>query len=349
MKQMFLLALFAGVPFLSAFADQILLRSGDRLTGTIVRSDEKLLVLKTDFAGEIKVKWPLIEKIASTQPLHLEFKDGSKAAGTVSTEDSEVVVTESAYAHETRPWNTITAMRNSEQEAAYQKSMHPGLLEQWKGSINLGFSLTRGNSATRNLNFAFKAARKTRNDKISIYASSIYATNDEPGAIPSTTANAEQGGARYDRDFDGRMFAFGSGDFQSDELQDLNLRTVLGGGLGIHLLQSDSLTLDLLGGANYTRENYTEFLNIFPGGTVGQELHFKFLSHSELTQSMQFYPDLSDTSQYRFVFRVAEVSKLNSWLGWQTSFSDTYVTNPPAGKQRNDAVLTTGLNVTFNH
>jgi hypothetical protein len=117
----------------------------------------------------------------------------------------------------------------------------------------------------------------------------------------------------------------------------------------VHLLKSATTTLDLLGGVNYTRENYSAYTNSFPAGTIGQELHFKFLSHSEITQRMHFYPDFSNTGEYRVSFQIAEVSKLNSWLGWQTSFSDIYVTNPPEGKQRNDIVLTTGLHVSFDH
>jgi hypothetical protein len=36
-------------------------------------------------------------------------------------------------------------------------------------------------------------------------------------------------------------------------------------------------------------------------------------------------------------------------LGWQNTFGDVYVTNPPGGKKKNDIVFTTGLNVTFLH
>ena len=35
------------------FADQVSLKNGDRLTGTIVKSDAKTLVLKTEAAGEV--------------------------------------------------------------------------------------------------------------------------------------------------------------------------------------------------------------------------------------------------------------------------------------------------------
>jgi hypothetical protein len=38
------------------FADEVKLKNGDRLTGTVTRLDEKELTLKTDFAGDLKIK-----------------------------------------------------------------------------------------------------------------------------------------------------------------------------------------------------------------------------------------------------------------------------------------------------
>jgi hypothetical protein len=40
---------------ISAFADQVTLKNGDRLTGSITKSDGKTLVIKTDFAGDVTV------------------------------------------------------------------------------------------------------------------------------------------------------------------------------------------------------------------------------------------------------------------------------------------------------
>lgn len=44
-------------------ADQIVLRNGDRLSGTIEKSDDKELVIKTELAGEVTVQWPAIQEI----------------------------------------------------------------------------------------------------------------------------------------------------------------------------------------------------------------------------------------------------------------------------------------------
>jgi hypothetical protein len=59
----------------SLIADQIVLKNGDRLTGTIEKSDDKSLVMKTEFAGEVTVQWPAIQDIKSEQRLHVALKD----------------------------------------------------------------------------------------------------------------------------------------------------------------------------------------------------------------------------------------------------------------------------------
>jgi putative salt-induced outer membrane protein YdiY len=177
----------------------------------------------------------------------------------------------------------------------------------------------------------------------------VFATNDAPGAVPSTTANAVQGGLRYDRDLTKKLFGFVAADFQSDALQALDIRSVLSGGLGFHAIKSDRTTLDFLGGINYTRENYTTFSRNFAAATLGEEFLKKLGAATVLTQKLYFYPDFNNTGEYRAAFNFGTVTKISKWLGWQNSFSDIYVTNPPEGKRQNDVLLTTGLNFSFTH
>jgi putative salt-induced outer membrane protein YdiY len=331
------------------FADQVVLKNGDRLTGTIVKSDGKALIIKTEFAGDVTVQWPAIQEINSTQSLHVGLNNGQTVVGPVATSDGNLAVNTSANGTVTMPKTAVVAMRNDAEEAAYQKSLHPGLTQGWAGGANVGFALTRGNSQTKNLALAFTADRKTQTDHLGLYLNSVYATNDAPGATPATTANTIQSGARYDHNITARLFGFVGADFQTDALQDLNLRSALGGGLGFHVINDNRTTLDLLGGLNYTRENYTTFNRNFAALTLGEELSQKLGASTVLTQKLYFYPDLSDTSQYRGVFNFGTVTKINKWFGWQNAFGDIYVTNPPAGKKQNDIILTTGLNVSFTH
>lgn len=333
----------------SLFADQILLKNGDRLTGSIEKSDDKTLVIKTEFAGEVTVQWPAVQEINSTQSLHVSLSDGKTVSGTVTTSQGNLAVATASSGTITVPLTTVTQVFGEVEQAAYEKSLHPGLLDGWKGGANVGFALTRGNSETKNLALAFTADRKTLHDHLGLYTNSVYATNDA-GATPATTANAVQGGIRYDHDLNPRLFAYVGADFQTDALQTLDLRSVFGGGLGLHVIKSDRTTLDLLGGANYTREKYSLLPSrSFAAASVGEELSHKLGMNTLLTEKLYFFPNLNDTGEYRATFNFGTVTKISKWLGWQNAFGDIYVTNPPAGAKQNDILLTTGLNFSFTH
>jgi len=341
-----LLSLFACCPFL--FADQVVLKNGDRLTGTIEKSDGKTVVVKTDFAGEVTIQWAAVQQIMSTAPLHVEAQGGKTAVGPVNTTDDTLEVKSSSGSVNVAKAD-VTALRSDAEQAAYEKSLHPSLLQGWNGGATVGFALTRGNSETKNLSLAFTGDRKTDHDEITMYANTVYATNDATGAIPSTTANATQGGIRYARNFTKRLFGFVSADFQTDDLQALNLRSIFGGGLGFHVINTDRTTFDLLGGLNYTRENYVGLDRNLVALTLGEELTHKLGASTILTEKGYYFPDLNETGEYRATFNAGTITKISKWLGWQNAFGDIYVTNPPVGKKSNDILLTTGLNFSFTH
>ncbi len=335
------------LPASSLLADQVTLKNGDRLSGSIVKSDDKSLVLKTDYAGQLTIQWTAVQAINSTQPLNLALKNGQTVAGSVATADGKLQVTTRAGRKVEAAPQDVAAIRNNAEQAAYEQSLNPGFFQNWAGAANLGFALTRGNSRTSNLALAFNANRATLNDKLSFYANSVYATNTSPGAFPTTTANTEQGGARYDHDLTPKIFAFVNADFQADALQGLNLRSVLGGGLGVHLIKRPNTTLDLLPGINYTRESFVTVTRDFMAATLGEELMHKLTAATSFTESFFFYPNLTSAGDYRVNFNAGFVTKLNNRLGWQIGVTDIYLTNPPPGKLGNDLLLTTGLNLSF--
>jgi putative salt-induced outer membrane protein YdiY len=339
----------------TAFADQVVLKNGDRLTGTIQKSDEKSLVLKTEFAGEVTIQWEAIQELKSEQPLHVGLKDGKTVTGSVATTDGKLsIATRTAGTVET-PKEAVVAMRNDAEEAAWRKKQHPGFLEGWDGGVNVGFGLTSGNSETKNLALSFTGVRTGLHDKLTLYAGSVYSNNGLAPAATRVTANTNRGGARYDRDITPRFFGFGNVDFFTDALQDLNFRSVFGGGIGFHAIKRETTTFDLLGGVAYTHENYTQvaplprLIHNSAVAQIGDELMHKIGKSTVITQRAYFFPDFNQTGEYRATFDFATVTKINKWMGWQNSFGDVYVTNPPLGKKKNDVVFTTGLNITFTH
>src|SRR6201984_825724 len=274
-------------------ADQIVLKNGGRLTGTIAKSDDKSLVMKTEFAGEVTVQWPAIQEIKSEQPLHVALKEGKTVVGPVTSSDGKIEESTKASGNVEVPKESVVVMRNDAEQTAWEKLQHPGYLEGWTGGVNVGFGLTAGNSETKNLALAFSGIRTGLHDKLTLYTTSVYATSAT--ATPNVTANNNKGGARYDRDITKRLFAFVNADFFNDALQDLNIRALGGGGLGVHVIKSDSTTLDLLGGVNYTHENYTQvppltghLVHNFAAATLGETLTHKLGKNTEITQDAYF-------------------------------------------------------------
>jgi len=334
----------------SLFADQVAFRNGDRLTGAILKSDTKSLVIRTAVAGEVTVSWAEIQELRSDLPLHVDLEGGQKLVGRVTTRDGRLqVVTKTGVAIE-MPKESVVALRNDTEQVAYEKSQHPSLLQGWDGGLDAGLELTRGNSDTRNFRFAFGAVRKVSRDELTLYSESLYSFDDVAGARPHVTANLNRGGVRFDRNFVSQFFVFANADFMSDGLQDLNLRSVLGGGIGYHVIKRDKTTLDLLGGANFTREDYAEIQRNLAAGQVGEEFKFKLGKNTSVIQDFAYFPDLTNTvGNYRTSFSLGTVTKIAKWLGWQNNISDNYVTNPPAGKKQNEFFFTSGLHLAFSH
>lgn len=355
--------------FLSAFvvflaltsiagADTVTLKNGDHLTGAIMASDGKNITLKTDYAGEIQIAWSAVKEIATDNPLYVVTPAKSTVSGKLSSDGTNLTVHTTGNGDVQVPLAEITVIRSAADQAAYEHSLHPKWDENWKGGINLGFAMARGNSETTNLSTGFTADRKTLNDETTAYFSSLYSTNDKTGG--GTIANSIVGGAKYDRNITKKVFAFVSGDFTHDELQGLNIRGIYSGGLGYHLINNPNTTLDLLGGLNYTHESYSSgnvnqgtYVSVtrnLLGVTAGEAGMHKFGKSTVATEVFYFYPDLTNTGQYRFSFDAASVTQIKKWFGWQIALSDRYVSDPPIiGTKPNDVILTTGVNFSFAH
>ena len=252
MRSLYFAPLLLGFASLAAVADQVRFKNGDQLTGEILKSDAKNLLISTKVAGQVTVSWPEIQELHSDLPLHIVLADGKELVGRMATREGslEIFVGQSITLETSK--ESVMALRNNAEQAAYEKSQHPSLLQNWNGGVDAGFELSRGNSKTRNFRFAFAAARKVSHEEMRVYAESLYSIDDVPGASPHVSANENRGGARLDHDFaSSRFFMFANTDFMTDALQDLNLRSVVGGGIGYHFIERNNATFESSGRSEF--------------------------------------------------------------------------------------------------
>ena len=339
--------MLGGVLCSEVLAGQVGLKNGDRLTGTVVRYDGENLILKSEFAGEVKIRWDAVEKIISDSPLYVSSKDGRVLVGPVTTADSVFEIQTSDAGKVALAKDAIQIIRSKDEQAAYEAEQARRGQAVWSGALDAGLSATRGNADTLVIGLGSQVARTTQRDKLSLHAASLFARNSTSG-VSVTTAEAIRGGARYDRNINDRLFGFALTDLERDKFQQLDLRLVFGGGLGYHARKTERMRLDLFAGGSYNREKFSTGLTRNSAeALVGEELSYKLSESTTLAQRAVLSPNLSEFGEYRFAFDLTGVTRLTRQLGLQVTVSDRYQSNPQPGIKKNDLLLTTGIRVTF--
>ena len=336
----------------TVFADQITLKNGDRISGTIISSDAKTLVIKTEYADAVTIKWDFVQQIESSQPLYVGTKGGQVIVGPVTTSDSKLAVATKESGSVAVAKADVTSLRDADEqkkaEAALDRLQHPRLGDLWAGTLDTGVGLVRGNSDSTTFTFGLNTVRAAPRDKITLYTVSAFSRSAVNG-VTSTTAQSIAGGVRYDLNVSAKAFGFGTVDLFNDRFQDLDLRTVIGAGGGYHAINNSKTTFDVLAGGTFDREFFTTFNRSSAEVLLGETFTRKFLTASAFNESVFFYPNLSYTGNYRTTISLGLITKLTKLLSWQTSFNDYYLSNPPAGKKSNDLLFSSGLRLTFGN
>ncbi len=330
-------------------ADQITLKNGDQVTGAIVKKDGKTLTIKTESLGNVTVPWEQVVTIQSDAPLNVVLPDGKTVQATLQTSGGKVELKESRQI--LAPAELVT-IRNADEQKAYERLLNPPWSRLWVGTATIGFAGTQGNAQTRTFTMALNAARTTNTDKISLYFNAVKASA-LVNRVNADTAQAVRGGWGYNHTVSSRLFVNTFNDYEYDRFQDLDLRFVLGGGLGYSAWKQERGRLDLVGGAAYNREKFSP---PSPGSALtrnsaeaywGENWSYKLNDATSLVQGFRMFNNLSDTGEYRMNFDLGANTRLLRWLTWNLNFSDRYLSNPVPGRKMNDILYTTGIGITF--
>lgn len=335
-----------GACALLSAADQVVLKNGDTITGTVIKKDGDKLTLKSVFLGEVTMPWSAVKSLKSDQELNVVLPGGEIAKGKISTAGDNLAVAV-AGGEKTVPLNAITAVRDDAEQHAWERLQHPGIFQLWTGTYNLGLALARGNARTATLTNTFAASRVTTKDKVIVHFNELYATA-LVNNVNSTTASSLSGDWEYNRNITPKFFVATTNEYDHDRFQDLNLRAVFGAGLGWNAVKNAKTTLSFQAGPDYEHEAFMEGISRNSAEVnFGDDLVYKLSAATSVTQSFRIYPNLSDTGQYRLNFNLTAVTAIKKWLGWHVTFTDNFLSDPVLGRLRNDLILSTGFQLAF--
>ncbi len=219
-------------------ADTVVLRNGDRLTGTVVNVSADTVRLQTDYAGELAIERAKVETLATDGPVPLMIGDRIESGRIGAGESDDVTVTREDGTTESMPLARIAYIKPTPRQGG------PGV--RYAGRVNLGYSRSAGNSENERLYGEGELRARHKDYRWSIGGDARESSDDGVRSESNWRARGN-----YDWFFRPRQFLYARSTFEHDEFRDIDLRSTVGGGYGYQVLDTDTTRLSLQGGVDY--------------------------------------------------------------------------------------------------
>lgn len=239
----------------AALADQVTMANGDRLSGAVVHKDGEVLVLRTTYAGEVRLRLADVAAIATDEPVDLLLDDGTQLRARLG-EPAEGEAVAPALAQ-------IRYINPTPDEAGngYER----------EGRLGLMAAQTRGNSESERFRGEADLILRAQTHRWTLGAERNHGRDS---GVTSTSNWRTQ--ARFDRFFTPKEFLYARVTLENDRYKDIRLRSQTGGGYGYQIYEDDATTLDVRGGLTYvTVRHYDAVRESYPAVSWGMDLRHR--------------------------------------------------------------------------
>ena len=326
-----------------SLADRVVLMNGDAVTGTVTKLEHGKVFIQSKYMGLVQVDWRAVRSVETAKPVRVNFLHTKVMSRSIEVDErlAEIRTTDKRLLRV--PRGVVSSLRSAKEEAAHEKLENPRFTDFWTTSANAGLSASRGNTSTTTLNMGVDAARVTTDRRLLLSFSSLFSVAGASGKT-QTTVKAIRSTARYEVNVSDRGYTFALSDFQSDQVQKLDLRSVLGGGVGYRTIQSKKAAFDLFTGASYDHELFSTLPTRESAELlIGQDAEYKFTPKTSIQQRFAMYPNMTNRGDYRTQLDISTTTQLSHWLGWEFTLNNIYVSDPQPGARPNYLLMTTGL------
>ena len=231
-------------------ADQVLLKNGDKISGTVLNKSGSVLEMKTDYAEKVVIKWDAIETLKSDIPMTVILKDKQELTGIAETGPDGTMTLDSKGVYKSQP---IPLAEVKEINKKF-----------FTGSTNFGGGLSAGNTERQAYHADANVQVRGRDDKVTFGGQYNYAddtSTDQVTKEKETNLSARnwQLFGQYGHYFTDQWYAYANGLFTSDRFQDIKLRSAFGVGAGYQFFESEDLNLSLEAGPAYVNTDFYDY------------------------------------------------------------------------------------------
>jgi putative salt-induced outer membrane protein YdiY len=227
----------------NVMGDEIWLKNGDHISGNVFRMENKILIFKTPYAGEISVRWEEIANLRTDVPIAVVLSDETSGRGVVSAgEGGKVSV---------RVDNIEEPLTFDLAQVAVINPKPPKPALKLNARVNVGIAAQRGNTDTDNYHLDGEFVARTEKNRYTVGTELNREKTDG-----ERTSNNTLGYIKYDHFLSQKWYFYSNALFEQDEFKDLDLRTTVGVGLGHQFFETPLTNLSIEAGLSYVNEDY---------------------------------------------------------------------------------------------
>ncbi len=304
----FLVALLATTFFVSppTLADEVHLLDGSLVRGTVTVIKEGVAVVKTGFAGDLRIPLDKITGITTDADQTLTLKGGGAYTGRLQYVDGHQQVLQEG----TPAVVEISALAEAVPVPPSGTTKPPA---SWIGRAELGLKGNSGNTERFDVHGLLST---TRTDVLGRLTLSLRGQYEESSSV--RTRSEILAGLRYERDLSPRLFAFTRLELEYDEFENLDLRSTLAGGLGYFLLRNPGQDLKVRLGAAYQHEEFGDGTSEDkPLAEAGYDYRLDLRRWLRYTSTLTYFVDPGDTGYWRLEAENAADVPLSNVSGWK--------------------------------
>ncbi len=301
-------ALFLVNPIYS-YADRVEFGKGNVLFGTVQGLAGGVLEFKNGFADSVKIPVEKIKFIETQKPVKIKLNDGSILTGNlVMLKDGQFGILLATIKEKVSlNWKNVKTINEP-----------PG---KWTGFIASGGTLQSGNTSQFTFNVSAEAKREWERDRFSFRF--LYNYGEQNGAM---TARNTFGSMKFDHFFTKVIYSVLSVELLRDDFQDLNLRAIVGAGLGYQIWkQAANLAEIELGITYFSEDRKVGMDDRFISGRVAVNLAYQIFTQLLFTNYFLYYPNFESPKEYRLRNEASLISQFAE--NWSFKFTHIFQQN----------------------
>ncbi len=212
--------------------------------------------------------------------------------------------------------------------------------DPWAPTLNLGVSVTDGNTDTLGVNLGLVAGVGTAEDgnHARVTADWNYGEVDGDNTVQNTEAKLV-----YERTLSDVSYAYASAGILNDSIARVSYRVPVSLGIGYLAWQDAAARLILEAGPAYVWEKVAGDKDDYFALRFAQS-YFRALSETaRIFQSLEYIPQASDFDNYLLNFEIGAEAALNANAALRVVFKNRYDNEPAPDAKKNDLQLLAGL------